>query len=326
MHVVSLREGHERTRLPDPEAMMSNAALQLYTVRDLDEPLPAVIHRVAETGFDGVEFAHRVRQEDPDAIREALDATGVTPVAAHVELHTLEGNEELLDRFETVGIDRVVLPHLPISHFTTLNRLDQLVARLTRLADVLESRRMELVFHNTREVFFPPLDEFSLQWLARFNGMPDIGSFYLSYVFARLSRFDEGDISDRTGFGHLLDRTTSDILTFEVDIKNVSAAGLSPSSVFDLVGDRLSLVHIADITRTRRVPPRYAAVDPGTGIVDIPGCIRAAHESAAEWLVYEHDAPADPLSALEQAASVMEPVMDGGRWPSDTPESVLSAD
>lgn len=46
---------------------MARTAVQLYTLRDLDESLPAILDRIGETSLDGVEFAHRFSDSDTEA-------------------------------------------------------------------------------------------------------------------------------------------------------------------------------------------------------------------------------------------------------------------
>lgn len=284
---------------------MTRTAIQLYTLRDFDTQLSDVIHRVADAGFDGVEFAHRIREADPLAVREALDTRDVDPVGAHVELPLLTSEfDELLDRYDTVGCSRIILPHVSSYHFRTSDRVQQLAARLHDLAAQLDDRGFELVYHNTRQNFFPTLDRFGLHPLLGIDAIPAGGWNHISAGLGRMFRFDETDLG-HTGFGRLLAATDEEKVSFEVDVKSVVSAGYDLVDVFEFVGDRLSLVHVADIARSRRFPPQYESVDPGTGLVDIDEAVEASIESDAEWVVFEHDRPSDPERALEQGVETL---------------------
>lgn len=58
--------------------------INLFTLRDVDEPLPQVLERVAQAGYDGVEFLHRLPEADIDAVVETLEQTGLTVPGAHL--------------------------------------------------------------------------------------------------------------------------------------------------------------------------------------------------------------------------------------------------
>ena len=86
--------------------------MQLYSVRDLPESLPDVLRRVHRAGFEGVEFADRFQEADPDALAAALEETGLDTVGVHADLETIEeslaGHNDLLRRCLTVGADRLI--------------------------------------------------------------------------------------------------------------------------------------------------------------------------------------------------------------------------
>ncbi len=278
-------------------------AMQLHTLRDIEEPLPEIIRRVARAGYEGVEFAGRFLEADPHAVREALTETATTPVAAHVELPTLERNPEaIVDRCRVAGCTRAVIPHIGENHFRTEGRVEALAWRLDALADRLADDGMELSYHNTREPFLPTFDQFGLGTLATVP-VPGVWGWIADAVGRT---FDETDIAERTGFGALLERTT-DRVTFEVDVGWVAAGGYDPVAVFDLLGDRLALVHIADVAVTRRFPPRFRSVPPGEGIIDLDRVVAAARETDVEWLVFEDDHPADPLGAIDTGIDALVP-------------------
>lgn len=286
----------------------TRTAVQLYTLHDMNEPLPDVIRRVAAAGFDGVEFAKRLRNSDPDAVRDALEETELEAVSGHVPLAELEEDlDETVALYETVGCDRLVVPHVSPDHFRTRSRVEALASRLHELADDLDEHGFDLLYHNSREPFLPLLDSVGIAPLLRIDAIPRGGWNHIADGFGRLLRFDESDIRDRTGFGHLVAVTDPDRLEFELDVKWVAAAGYDPRAVFELLGDRLSMVHVTDIAETRRFPPGFESVAPGDGMVDIDGVIETAIEANVPWLVFEHDRPSNPHRALYRGSKALEP-------------------
>lgn len=88
-------------------------------------------------------------------------------------------------------------------------------------------------------------------------------------------------------------------LRLEVDVGWVLAAGLDPVSLLDRT-DRVTHVHLKDVNVDSGTP-----VELGDGDLDIEACARAADEAGAEWLIYEHDNPVDPMASLTHGAAVL---------------------
>jgi len=63
---------------------MVDIAVQLYTLRSLDASLPELLDRVGAVGYDGVEFAYRVRESPVEDVLAALDRNGLDAASAHV--------------------------------------------------------------------------------------------------------------------------------------------------------------------------------------------------------------------------------------------------
>lgn len=278
-------------------------AIQLYTLRSIETSLPDTIRRVSQAGFEGVEFAGELFESDPRAVRRALDETDTVPVAAHVDLSELEARPEpVADRCRRVGCDHVVIPHLGADLFRTTERVDALGRRLEAVGDRLDSYGIDLSYHTSREPFLPRLDRFGLGEVAN---LPSPGLVWrlLAEGIDRVARGD-GRTVDGTGFGRLVSQT--DDLTFEVDAGWVTAGGYDPAALLDSLGDRLSFVHVTDLARSRRFPPDFRSVPPGTGLVDHESVFDACDRADVEWLVFEDDDPADPERAIEQGISLLD--------------------
>lgn len=280
----------------------------MYSLRGWDAPLEKIIDRVGKAGFDGVEFAHRIRDAAPLPVADALDANDLKAVGAHVELSVLESEFwELLERYRTIGCDRIVLPHIPHRHFRTRDRIERLTQRLHDLSERLGDHGFELAYHNTQHNLYPTLDAYGLHRLLDIDVLPGGAWNHVSNALGWAFCSDSSDIARQTGYGHLLETTDESKLSLEVDVKNVVAAGYSPESLFDVVGERASLVHIADIDRSRLFPPQFESVDPGTGLVGLEESIEAAIRSPADWVIFEHDNPSHPETALHQGIETLSP-------------------
>lgn len=276
---------------------MSAYALQLYTVRDRPEPLAGLLREAAAAGFDGVEFADRFQRADPHQIRAALDGTGLTPVAVHADLDTiLDDRDALLARCETIGCERLVIPHLPIERFRTRGHVRALEEELASLAADLGDTT--LLIHTTRELLLPFLPGHAIAPIMRREGLPRGIYNHLAWAAARPRRRTQTALYERTPLG-MLEAGVPE-LAFEIDAKSVRTAGFDLAAVLDTFGDRTPLVHLSDVRRSRILPPDYRPVMPGEGIVDLEAFDASTED--VEWIVIEHDDPAVPGTVLEQLA------------------------
>lgn len=279
-------------------------AIQLYTLRHLDEPLPALIERVATAGFEGVEFANRFMDTDPEAVRERLDATGTVPVAAHVDLELLETfPDSLRERAETVGVERFIIPHISIDHYRTADRLDSLIDRLTQVSTQLDGAGYRLGIHTDRLLLFPFFHRGVVAQLNRINGLPTGAYNHLAWGVSRSVPRTEATLLESSALGRIASQTPD--IDLEIDVKSIAQSGFSYETVFETFADTLSMIHLSDVEQTRRFPPAYRPVDIGDGIVSPAAALAALERRPVTWIVTEHDAPDDPIDALERCAAAV---------------------
>ncbi|WP_121740838.1 sugar phosphate isomerase/epimerase family protein [Natronorubrum halophilum] len=242
---------------------MPQTAIQLYTLRGIDDPLPRILENVATTSFDGVEFAHRVRDADIDTVATTLERAGLAAASAHVGLEDLEESlEETLSTYDRLGCDTLVVPYLDETHFESSEAVRSTAERLSTMAGTVADRGFDLHYHNHDHEFV--------------------------------------DCGDRTAMEELLDES-DDGLGFELDLGWAVAGGLDPVALLERYGDRISLVHFADVDTETMSP---AELDEGD--VDLEACLDAAQAADVEWYVYEHDEPTNPRESLEHGAAVLD--------------------
>ena len=116
---------------------MVKTAINLYSVRELDEPLLEVLDRVADAGYDGVQFSGGLGDADPADVVAKLEETGLEPTGAHVGIEELEddlaGAHDLYA--ETLGCPSAVVPYLDESHFDSAVTVEETAARIAALAE-----------------------------------------------------------------------------------------------------------------------------------------------------------------------------------------------
>src|SRR5919106_706485 len=89
-------------------------ALQLYTLRDqLKDDFRGVVHKVAEIGYDGAQFAGYGGLSASE-MRQLLKDTGLQPVGTHTGLNVLEGQlDQEIDYNLEIGNKWIICPSLP---------------------------------------------------------------------------------------------------------------------------------------------------------------------------------------------------------------------
>ena len=254
---------------------MVDIAVQLYTLRSLDAPLPELLDRVAEAGYDGVEFAYRAPESSVEDVLAALDRNGLDAASAHVPIEALEaaptealedGFDETVELYDRLGADALVVPWLDPDHFERADAVDAVAARLDDLADALDAEGVRLAYHNHDQEF------------ASVDGAPALE--------------------------RLLDRT-DDRVGLEIDVGWALVGGADPAALIDRHADRITHVHVSDTDADRGEP-----VALGEGDVDLDAVVASARDADAEWLVYEHDDPADPIASIEQGAKGLRDALD----------------
>ena len=192
---------------------MARPAVQLYSLRAVDEPLADLITHAGDVGFEGVEYANRIGDADTEAVIDALDDAGMESVAAHVGIDALEDDPEgTVSFYDSLDCDRLVVPWLDPEHFESEDAIDESANRLTSLADQVANHGVELGYHNHDHEF------------EEVNGRP------------AFERFAE---------------VSGNSLALEVDLGWASATGVDPTSFLERWGDRIPLVHVSDADETR---------------------------------------------------------------------------
>ena len=185
---------------------MVRSAIQLYTLRQIDEPVPALIERVGETDLEGVEFAG-LGDADPETVAEALEMNGVAAVSAHVSLDDLSTDfDATVEAYRTVGCEALVIPSADAERFADADAVDGFAAELSDLADRLADRDLRLGYHN--------------------------------------HAFEFEDLGGETALNRLVAETES--VDFEFDVGLATFAGADPIQFLRSHADRIPLVHFTD--------------------------------------------------------------------------------
>ena len=265
LNTTVLRTHRLNTHRVEPAGVLP-IAINLYSVRALDEPLFKTIDRVADAGYDGVQFSGGLDSNDPADVRDRLDDHGLDAVGPHVGVGELESDPDATaGTYRDLGTSALVVPYLDPDAFESRETVEATADRLSKVAEDFDSRGFDLHYHNHDHEFVA--------------------------------------LDGRTAFERLFDAAPG--LGAEIDVGWVATAGHDPEALLREYGDRLSLVHMKDMHTSEG-----AFAEIGEGDVDMAACADAAHDVDADWLIYEHDDPENPVESIETGASFLGSLRD----------------
>ncbi|WP_435320881.1 sugar phosphate isomerase/epimerase family protein [Haloarchaeobius sp. TZWSO28] len=241
---------------------MVDTAINLYSVRELDEPMFDIIDRVAAAGYDGVQFSGGFRDATAAETATRIEDHGLGVAPSHVGINELEDEfeEVLADHRDTLGCTGGVVPWLGPGDFESAAAVDDAADRILAVADRCAEHDWDLHYHNHAHEFV--------------------------------------DLGDETAFERFVRKI--DPVSIELDVGWALVGGVDPADFIRKHGDRIDVLHMKDMdveTEDFR--------EIGDGDVDMAACAQAAHDVGVEWLVYEHDQPADPATSIDTGGAFL---------------------
>jgi sugar phosphate isomerase/epimerase len=188
---------------------MVDTAINLYSVRELDEPMVDIIDRVADAGYDGVQFSGGFRDATPAEAADRVDKRGLDVTPAHIGIELLEDDldETVADYRDEVGCSGAVVPYLGEDHFESQAAVDETAERLSELADELSNYDWTLHYHNHAHEFV--------------------------------------DIGGENAFERFIEQ--SDDVKIELDVGWALVGGTDPEELIETYGDRIDVLHMKDM-------------------------------------------------------------------------------
>lgn len=182
-------------------------AIQPYTLRNLDEPLPETIVRLAETPLEGVELGLDAAADS--AVREALEESGLAVPTIGAGFDDLETPEERLrPACEALSVDRVLLAYVGPEGFSSAGAARETAERVSTAVGRLDDHGLSLLYHNHDHEFT--------------------------------------DVGGRTAFDVFVE-AADPRLRFELDLGWIGTGGEDPAEVLAALGDRTPIVHVKDM-------------------------------------------------------------------------------
>ncbi len=230
--------------------------LQLYTVRDqMASDFKLTLRRVAEMGYQGVEFAGYGKLPSKE-MTALLTDLGLRAYGSHVGLLLLEQNLDAeIDYCLDIGCPYIAIPTLtPQWRSSDEAGYRKLAAHLNTIGQRCSQRGISLVYHNHDFDFMQ--DE-----------QQDKGEYLLDILLAA---------------------TDPTYLQLELDSGWAAYSGVDVVSYLQRYSGRVPLIHLKDLTA------EHTFAEVGEGTLDIAAYYKAAMASGTSYYLVENDTPRHP--------------------------------
>ena len=259
--------------------------VQLYSVReDLKSSSFDTFKRLTKLGYKHVEWfdISTLSEQGEKAQKAGLEITSV-----HVLSPFLTGNHVLakkhglivpqsLNTVESIAelLQRFIIKFLVLSYLfederQTISQYQKLAKHLQRAGKICRDYGIQLCYHN-HEFELMPLD---------------------------------GQVPMEV----LLQNTSADLVKLELDIYWLKYAGLEPADYIRRLGQRVSLLHLKDLSFNSNNQAVFAPL--GTGEIDLIQIIAAAEHAGVEMCFVEQDQSSDIWRDLEISYHYLQTLM-----------------
>jgi sugar phosphate isomerase/epimerase len=247
-----------------PDQTSKPIAIQLYSLRHLEQPLSQTLHQIADIGYHGIETIgnHGLSAGE---MKDLLDANNLIACSTHVPLSSLEGELGRVIAFnQAIGNDCLVLPALPQEE----RPVDaagwlQMGRRLDAIGKHCTDSEMRLLYHNHDWEMVELDGKLALDWL--FEG------------------------------------ASPDNLRWEPDIAWIVRGEVDPVKLLMRYSGRCPRIHVKDIAPEGENEDQMGFADVGHGVLDWSVLLPAAKAAGGEWFIVEHDLPKDPVTTVRRS-------------------------
>ena len=257
--------------------------IQLYTLGELMRTdFDGTLKEVARIGYKTVEIPSYMGQT-PLAMREAFDRHGLKCTSAHVGMRPgtdaepgLTGDlAKLADHMHVIGATYVVSPILAAPADVVLTPPAEPTARgLARITAAMTEDHWKRLAAQLNDI-------------GRTLKGSGIGFGYHNHNIEFVKA------GDRTGLDILFAETDPGLVTFELDVGWVAAAGADPVEIFAAHPGRFQLMHVKDIkaSTTANLELRMDPTEVGSGRLDWTKVLPAAHKAGVREFFVEQEPP-----------------------------------
>ncbi|MBZ6076669.1 sugar phosphate isomerase/epimerase family protein [Microvirga puerhi] len=248
-------------------------SIQLYTLRMM-ESLDRILDTVADAGYRNVETVGS-HLDDAAGVKAKLAARGLKASSSHVSLAALRDKPEaILHACRTLGFKDLFMPAVPPEQRDMpAEGWRSLGLELGRISERFHEHGIRLGYHNHHWELKPK----------------------------------EGE---KTALELIFEAAGSSPLTWQVDVAWLARGGADPEHWIHRYRDRVTAAHVKDIAPTGQNEDQDGWTDVGAGILDWRDLWRICRDAGAEWMVVEHDKPADPARTARNSFIFLQNIED----------------
>ncbi|MEC0111199.1 sugar phosphate isomerase/epimerase [Paenibacillus taichungensis] len=230
--------------------------LQLFTVREnLAKDFTGTLRRVAELGYEGVEFAG-YGGLTAEALKDLLQELNLKAIGAHVSITKMKAdlNKEI-EYLRAIDASYLICPHIAAEDRLTPQAWRSLFAYFTEAGQQVKEKGLQFAYHNHAFEF-------------------------------------EMKVNNQYVFDAIYASTPPEALQVELDAGWIQFAGLDSLQYIANYAGRLPLLHLKDFKGV--VDGHINTVELGEGEIDLQSVIQAGSDAGVEWIIVEQDRCANP--------------------------------
>jgi sugar phosphate isomerase/epimerase len=248
-------------------------SIQLYTLRTMED-VDRILDTVAEAGYRYVETVGS-HLDNAAGIRSKLDARGLKASSSHVSLAALrEKPDAIVDACRTLGFQHLFMPAVPPEQRDmAADGWRSLGQELGGMAQRFQEHGIRLGYHNHH-------------WELK----PKDGN--------------------KTALELIFEAAGSSPLAWQVDVAWLARGNVDPKEWISRYRSRITAAHVKDIAPAGQNEDQDGWTDVGSGVLDWRDLWRVCREAGAEWMVVEHDKPADPGQTARASFAFLKNIED----------------
>ena len=255
---------------------------QVYSAREeAAKDLRGTLKKLAEYGYDGVEFAGTYGHTAKE-VREMADEAGLVIISQHIGLPAFEDMFQVIADHITMGCEYIGIPGIGGDRGPGKQGFAKSLRTLYDFGTLCMQAGIQLLYHNHAFEFMQFSEQYALDFL--FDAIPE------------------------------------DLLMTELDVGWVKYAGVDPVEYIRKYEGRCPVVHMKDYAGwvLNGHKPDHAADDEpfvfkpvGYGCQDVKAVVETALDCGTEWFIVEQDASTErtPLEDAKLSADTMNSIL-----------------
>ena len=213
--------------------------------------LMSVIEKLAEIGYDGIEFLGFFGHKPVD-IKKKLDSCGIKAIGNHVPFNEFSQNvDRVINDHNEIGCKYITISPPTVDGFPGGSDYAQTLEVFQMIGEAMKAADMKLLFHNHAE---------------------ELRSI----------------VNGKAILEHIFDDTPLDILYCELDLGWISIGGGDPVYYLEKYGNRCPVVHFKDYIPAEN-DNGFLFRPTGYGVMNNAELFNMAKSYKPDWYIMDHD-------------------------------------